>query len=812
MTGLELLFLFVIAWILMYLRPAPVVWTLVMGLALTLASIYCGFSSALVIVLWVVFLAVAAMANLPFLRITLFSRPFLNRFRKILPPMSTTEREALDAGDVWWEGDLFAGRPNWSKLHAIPKPSLTADERSFINTETNELCALLDDWQIMFEEHDMTQQTWDFLKQKGFFGLVIDKKYGGKGFSAMAHSTIVSKIASRSMSAAITAMVPNSLGPGELLAHYGTEEQKDYYLPRLAKGEEVPCFALTSTAGGSDAGAMRDAGVVCKGQHDGKEVLGIRLSWDKRYITLAPVATVLGLAFKLYDPEHLLGEKENIGITVCLLPTTHPGVEVGERHFPMGLAFMNGPTRGKDVFIPLEWVIGGPSMVGKGWRMLMECLSIGRSISLPALGAAVGRVSYYSNGIYAALRKQFKVPLGQFEGVQEALAKIAGNTYMLEASRRMTAGAVDLHVKPSVVSAIQKYHATELARVMSDASMDIHAGRAVQLGPRNYVGQLQISLPIAITVEGANILTRNLIIFGQGAIRCHPYVLQEMQAAAEKDPRGAVKKFDRLLASHIGFTVSNVVRALTFALTSARFIKAPKRGGMARYYRQLTRMSTALALCSDFAMLVLGGSLKRKERLSARLGDILSQLYLASTVLKYYADEQYPSEDKASVKWCLQTALYQAQNAAFEFLANFPNRLIARLLRFIVFPLGRVYQRPSDALETQLATTMMQTNELRDRMTTDVYVPADKTDCLGRMAHAYKLAQECEKLEALIKQAVREQKLVFDADELKLARAAHAANIISETQLQQLEEKIAVVHDAMEVDAFAADFFKKNVN
>jgi alkylation response protein AidB-like acyl-CoA dehydrogenase len=805
---LELVILLCVVWYALFSRLAPLAWVLLVGIVLLGETVLGGMPTWLFILCWALYAIIAIFAVIKPLRMVAFTLPFLSRFRKVLPAMSNTEREALEAGDVWWEGDLFAGRPNWTKLHAIPKPSLTQDEQDFINNETETLCSLLDDWKIMNEDRDLSKAAWDYLKQQGFFGLVIDKSYGGKGFSAYAHSTVVTKIASRSMSAAVTAMVPNSLGPGELLAHYGTEEQKDYYLPRLARGEDVPCFALTSLDAGSDAGAMRDSGVVTKGMHEGKEVVGIRLSWSKRYITLAPVATVLGMAFKLTDPDHLLGENENIGITLALLPTSHPGVKVGDRHFPMGLAFMNGPTEGEDVFIPLDWVVGGKDMVGKGWRMLMECLSIGRAISLPALGAAAGRLAYYGTGIYAHLRKQFKIPLGQFEGVQAGMACIAGNTYFLEASRRMTAGAVDLKFKPSVVSAIQKYHATELARTMTDAAMDIHAGRAVQFGPRNYIGQAYVGLPISITVEGANILTRNLIIFGQGAIRCHPYVLKEMQAANDTNKRRGLRAFDKELLSHIGYTSSNIVRAITFGFTRAKFVKAPNNSPLGYYYKQLTRMSTALALCSDFAMLILGGQLKRKERLSARLGDVLSYLYLSSTVLKYYADQASPAEDLPYVKWCLETGLFKMQTAFDKFLLNFPNQFVAGVLRSLIFPFGKPYHGPSDKLETQIVQTMMQQpSVLRARLTANIYVPDDETDCLGRMEAAFKAAYETEDLEARIKQAISNKNMTFCPDMTKQVVLALEVGIINANEADKLLHAQALIRDAMEVDTFPKDYF-----
>ena len=811
MTALALLILLAVAWTLLFLRPAAVLWTLIMAVTLLLTTFYIEISNWINSLLWIFFLLAAIFANIMPLRILLFSAPFLRYFRKTLPPMSATEREALEAGDVWWEGDLFVGRPNWKKLHAIPKPTLTQEEQAFINQQTETLCALLDDWKIVQQDCDLTPQTWDYLKKAGFLGLVIDKKYGGKGFSALAHSTIVAKIATRSMSAAVNTMVPNSLGPAELLMHYGTEEQKDYYLPRLAVGEEIPCFALTSVEAGSDATAMQDYGIVCKGQYQGKEVTGIKLTWNKRYITLAPIATVLGLAFKLYDPEHLLGQQEALGITVCLISTAQSGVQMGERHYPMNMAFQNGPTQGKDVFVPLDAVIGGAKMVGKGWRMLMECLSIGRSISLPALSTATGILSYHTTGIYALLRQQFKISIGQFEGVQAALAQIAGNTYLLEASRQMTAGAVDLKVKPSIVSAIQKYHATELARVINAAALDVHAGRAIQLGPRNYLGQTYLAMPIAITVEGANILTRNLIIFGQGAVRCHPYILEEMQAANETNGKLARKKFDRVLKSHLGYTLSNIVRAFSFGVTNARFVGTPTKQKWTYYYRQLTRMSTALALTSDFAMLLLGGQLKRRERLSARLGDILSHLYLATTLLKYYADQGEIEADAIYVKWGLESCLLKIQTAFDDFFRNFPMASMAKLLRFLIFPYGRCYRGPDDSLEAQLANSTMKPSATRARLTQHVYAIDDVEDNIGRLNAAFKAATDTYELEQRLKQAIVAGKLSRKMTMKQRLETAVQVNIINTSEAEQLVQARELLQQAMEVDVFAKDYLAKRM-
>lgn len=807
MLVFEVLLLLAIVWTLIFMRAKPWTWSLIMAITLVVASIYFTMSAVALTVLWIVFAFCATFALIAPWRQFIFSKPFLKRFRKILPPMSNTEREALEAGDVWWEGDLFAGRPNWRKLLAYPKPELSAEEQAFMQNEVRTLCSMLDDWKIVQEDCDLTPQTWEYLKQAGFFGLVIEKKYGGKGFSALAHATIVSIIATRSMSAGVNAMVPNSLGPGELLQHYGTEAQKNYYLPRLARGEEVPCFALTSLEAGSDAGAMRDFGIVCKGQYEGKEIIGIKVTWSKRYITLAPVATVLGLAFKLYDPEHLLGEKEDLGITLALLPTAHPGVKVGQRHYPLNQAFMNGPTEGKEVFIPLDWIIGGPSMAGKGWRMLMECLSIGRSISLPALGAGIARLTYHTTGIYARLRQQFKISIGQFEGVQEALAKIAGYTYLLEASTRMTASAVDLGVKPSVVSAIQKYHSTEWGRIACDAAMDIHAGRAVQAGPRNYLANVYMGLPVAITVEGANILTRDLIIFGQGAVRCHPYVVREMEAVADPDPKRALYKFDQALKSHIGYTISNLVRTISFGLTNAFFVHPPHHVPFKHYYKQLTRMSSALALTSDFAMLVLGGALKRKERLSARLGDVLSYLYFASTLLKYHADEGFPKEDTAYMEWGLQYCLWQIQTAFEEFFANFAPRALAKVLCGCIFPYGRSYRRPSDRLEQKIVEVMFKPSSLRTRLTEKVYRPAnDPQDCIGRMDDAFNKVLAAEMITLRVNQAGVVRLNSNAADYEAQISTAIVRNAITTAEAQTLRAARSAVREAMEVDAFDPEY------
>lgn len=666
------------------------------------------------IILLVVLVVVFSVKDI---RLNLISRPTFKMFKKVLPPLSDTEREAMEAGDVWWDGELFSGNPDWQKLHHFPKPELSDKENAFMDNQVETLLAMLDDFNIVHKDRDLPKDVWDYLKTEGFFALIIPEKFGGREFSAIANSTIVSKIATKSLTAAVTVMVPNSLGPGELLLHYGTTEQQARWLPNLASGKDIPCFALTGPEAGSDAGSIPDSGVVCKGVHNGEEVLGLRLNWSKRYITLAPVATVLGLAFKMYDPDGLLGDKKELGITCALIPTDHPGVETGERHYPLYLVFMNGTTYGKDVFIPLDWIIGGQQGAGKGWRMLVECLSAGRGISLPALSTATGHLAAKMTSAYAMVRQQFGVSIGQFEGVQESLARIGGFTYALESCRLMTAGAIDLKLSPSVITAIAKYHMTEMGRTVINDAMDIHSGKGIQAGPNNYLAHAYMGTPVSITVEGANILTRNLMIFGQGATRCHPFVLKEMEAAAMQDDDAALEKFDGLLIKHILFAMTNASMAFVHGLTFSYFAKSPVSGETVNYYKQLGRMSRALALCTDVAMLILGGELKRKEMISARLGDVLSHLYLASTVLKRFEDEGRQQADLPFVKYAIETSLYEIGQAFDGFFKNFSNPIVNNVLKRIVFPLGNHYHKPSDKTAQQICEYMTQPGVFRNRLT-----------------------------------------------------------------------------------------------
>lgn len=751
---------------------------------------------------WLALLAVGFFYVAPGLRRQWLTLPVFRFFQRVLPPMSATEQEALQAGGVWWEAELFKGDPDWSTLLGYPRPQLSAEEQRFLDQETETLCAMLDDWRIVHEDRDLPPEVWKYIKDKGFLGMIIPKTFGGLGFSALAHSTVVTKLATRSASAAVTVMVPNSLGPAELLLKYGTDAQRQRWLPGLARGEEVPCFALTSPEAGSDAGSLIDRGIVCRGTHEGQECLGIRLTWNKRYITLAPVATVLGLAFKLYDPEQLLGTNEELGITVALIPTNHPGVEIGNRHNPMRMAFMNGPTHGTDVFIPLDWIIGGVDYAGRGWQMLVECLSEGRAISLPALSTAIGKLCYLTTGAYASLRTQFNSPIALFEGVEEALARIAGRTYLLESARLLTAGAVDLHARPSVVSAIAKYHMTELSRDVIRDAMDIHGGRGLIMGPANYLAHGYMSTPIAITVEGANILTRNLIIFGQGAIRCHPFIFREMQAAKDPDDLQGLKTFDGLIFRHIGYGISNVVRTLSLSLTGARFVRKPFNDDASGYFQQLTRLSSSLALVADIAMLLLGGALKRKERLSARLGDVLSQLYLGSAVLKYYADQGRHADDLPYVHWNLQQALYLGQQALVHCLENLPNRPVAWILRWVVFPFGLPYQPPTDALDHAVVQTMLKPGPLRDRITAHTFVGSTETDPVWRVESAFRQVHASRELRQALRRAVREGQLPETTDAMALADAAAAAGLGDSASLDAYRAAERARRDAIQVDDF----------
>ncbi|HKJ74116.1 MAG TPA: acyl-CoA dehydrogenase [Alphaproteobacteria bacterium] len=719
------------------------------------------------------------------------TRPIFSWARRALPTMSETEREALEAGDVWWDADLFSGNPDWEKLRGTPAAALSEEEQAFLDGPVEELCGMLDDWRISWELRDLPPDVWEFLRKNKFFGMIIPKSHGGLGFSAYAHSEVVRKISTYSVTAAVTVMVPNSLGPGELLHQFGTEEQQKYWLPRLAAGEEIPCFGLTSPEAGSDAASMIDTGVLCRGAFEGDNVLGIRLNWHKRYITLGPVATVLGLAFKLEDPDHLLSSREDLGITVALVPTDLDGVQIGRRHLPALQVFQNGPNWGKDVFIPIDHVIGGEAQIGKGWKMLMSALAAGRGISLPSLSAAGAVFTAHTTGAYARVRQQFNLPIGKFEGVQERLAALAGNAYLLDAARRLTCAGLDEGRKLAVVSAILKSHATDRLRDSVNDAMDVHAGKAVIEGPLNYLGSLYRAVPVGITVEGANILTRNLIIFGQGAIRCHPYLLAEMSALENKDRKAALADFDKAFWSHVGHAIATWCRASARAWSGGRTSPAPDEPKLARHYKQLGRYAAGFALTADIALLTLGGALKRKEMLSARLGDILSELYLLSAVLKRWEDEDRHDEDLPLVDYCCERGYATIERRFAEIFANMPGRAMAGLLKFFVQPFGMRRKGPTDALARHCAELLLEPSATRDRLTPDInHGRGDNGVAL--LEKAFRLVTETENLQQKLRKA-----RTRDVSE------ALAAGALTNDEAERLGEAAAAVAAVVAVDDFA---------
>ncbi|NVK41236.1 MAG: acyl-CoA dehydrogenase [Oceanospirillaceae bacterium] len=721
------------------------------------------------------------------------SGPLLQRIRRLLPPISRTEREALEAGGLWWDAELLSGKPDWQRLLDIGSPRLTDAEQAFLDGPVEALCAMVDDWQISFEQRALPDEIWSFLADNGFFGMIIPQAYGGLGFSALAHSEVVAKVAARSISVAVTLMVPNSLGPGELLLEYGTEAQKDWYLPRLADGREIPCFALTSPEAGSDAASMVDRGVVCEGEYHGEPVLGIRVNWRKRYITLGPRASLMGLAFKLYDPDHLLGNEASLGITLALIPTDTPGVSIGRRHYPAMQAFLNGPNEGHDVFVPMDWVIGGRDRLGQGWMMLMSALSAGRSTSLPSLSVGASRLACRATGAYARIREQFNVPIGRFEGVQEVLGRMAAELYLLDMARRATAQALDDGHSPAVISAILKVQSTQRLRKIILDAMDVHGGKAICDGPNNYLGNIFRALPVAITVEGANILTRSLIVFGQGALRCHPYLLREIEAAAQPDSDQAVAAFDGLLLDHLEFFCATYARVLVHSLTYGRFASAPSGvGDLKPAYRQLSRYSAALTWISEMALLSLGGELKRREMLSARLGDVLGELFLLSMLLKGFEDAGRPDGERPLLQSCLQQGYYRIERQLDAVIANFPSRPLGFLFRRVLFPFGRWQRPPGDDRVKACAELLMTDGPVRERLTGGIFL-GNPGDGIDRVEQAFRQVLAVEPLQRRLRQAGVESPL--DARE---------RGLINDEEFARLEAASAAVALAIEVDAFDA--------
>ncbi len=784
-----------------YSRRSLLHWATVLAVLDVLGFYGLALTHGVAIGIWVIVIVLLGLSIKP-LRRRLLSAPFLTTYRRMLPTMSDTEREALEAGTVWWDGELFSGQPQWNQLLKAKAPALTAEEQAFIDGPCEELCRLSDDWDITHQRGDLPPNVWQYLKDAGFFAMIIPKDYGGLGFSAYAHSCVLAKVASRSGTVSSTIAVPNSLGPAELLLHYGTNEQKTYYLPRLASGEEIPCFALTGPRAGSDASSLPDTGVICRGTYAGNDVIGIRLNFDKRYITLAPIATVIGLTFRLYDPEKLMGEKVDVGITCALIPRNTPGVSIGRRHFPLNIPFQNGPIHGVDVFVPLSFIIGGPAMAGQGWKMLVEQLSVGRCISLPSNATGGAKAALFATGAYARIRRQFNAPVGRFEGIAEVVARMAGYTYIMDAARCVTAGAIDGGERPSVPSAMLKYHVTELGRCVANDAMDVQGGKGICIGPRNYLARAYQAVPVTITVEGANILTRNLIIFGQGAVRCHPYVLREMNAAKNPNAQQGLVEFDAALFGHMGFTVSNGIRSLVMALSLARFSAVPTHSPTRRFYQHVTRFSASFAFATDVAMLSLGGYLKKKESLSARLGDVLSYMYLASMVLKHHNDQGSPKEDIPLVEWCCRILLYRAQEQLHLFLRNFPNRTLAWLMRALIFPRGLTYSAPSDQLTAEIAEKMINDTPTRARVCGGIYTTLENGNPLGLLHEALTLCVSAEIIERKLRTDGIKTGRVTALDLPSQVAQAESLGILSACEAAQLLAYDQKVMDIVRVDDF----------
>ncbi len=735
-----------------YRRISLKQWTILLVGIMVAWSLYrlsCGCFGIFFWVGWGV-TGLVALFNLDGLRHNLFIKPIFKLYRKLLPKMSDTEREALEAGTVWWDAEVFAGRPDWNKLLDAPKPKLSPREQAFIDGPVREVCAMANQFEINHVHRKLPDEIWQFLKEKGFFGMIISEDHGGLGFSVQAQSEVVSILSTRSIALAVTVMVPNSLGPGELLHRFGTKAQQDYYLPRLASGEEIPAFGLTGPYAGSDAASMRDTGIVCKGQFNGEEVIGFRLNWEKRYITLGPVCTVLGLAFQAYDPDGLLDGEDDLGITLALIPIDLPGVEIGRRHFPAGQAFQNGPNSGEDVFVPISYVIGEEEGIGNGWSMLMAALAAGRAISLPAQGVSGTKAAARLVSAYAQVRKQFNISIGRMEGVEEAIAQIAGQAYLLEAARNLTNTAIDMGEQPSIISAILKFEATNRMRDSITNAMDVLSGKGICVGPNNLMFDAHAAMPIAITVEGANILTRSLIIFAQGSIRCHPWLFKEMTAAQMTDEEEALESFEKALCGHISFIIGNFCGSLIHNMTAARFVPAPSKDQVSPrtrgWYKNLGRASQNYALLSDLTLLLLGGAVKRKQRITARFADALGELYLMSAALKRFEDDGRPEEDLIFVKWAMANGLARIQDSYEAILQNFPNRPLAWLLRWVVFPYGRRFEPVRDKLERDMVRAILKPGEVRDRLTRGVYIPDDPTDPMAILEDTFKDSERADSI------------------------------------------------------------------
>lgn len=727
-------------------------------------------------------------------------RATIAAFKKFLPPLSRTEKEALESGTVGWDGELISGHPNWDKLFELKKPEFTAEEQAFLDGPVQKLCDMIDTWQVGFDK-DLPPEVWQFMKDNGFFGLEVPKEHGGLGFSSQLHSAVVMKVSSRNIAAGVTVGVPNSLGPAELIHKYGTDEQKEHYLPRLAKGVDVPCFALTEPGAGSDAGSIEARGTLFM---DGNK-LSVRLNFEKRYITLAPISTLAGLAFKLEDPDNLLGRgQKDLGITVAMIKRDTPGLEMGARHQPMDLPFMNGTLKGKDVVIPADMIIGGPERAGEGWKMLMECLSVGRALSLPAMGAAGAQFSAYTTGAYSRVRRQFNTSINKFEGIEEVMGRMAGLTYMMNGARLATLQMVDQGQAPAIPSAILKYHLTENMRTLVNDAMDIHGGKAIINGPHNYYNELYKGIPVAITVEGANIMTRNLIIFGQGSVRAHPYLLKEINAANDPDYKKGFSALTRTLAVHVGNAIKSKAKSFGLGITRGRLAKVPKgvHKDTRRYYQQINRLCAAFNFASDATLGTLGGTLKFRERTSARLGDVFSNLYMASTALWYFEKMGANKEDLPLLHWACNNALYKAEQALDDLLRNHPNRFVGAALRPVIFPTGKVHKKPDDKMDRAAAEVLCTPGEARDRLTANLYKPTNPNEPLFKLEEAFRLSIETEGLERKLGSAVKKGVLPSELTRAQLLDAAQSAGVLNEGEMAAMRRMDSLRRDIVMVDSF----------